>query len=150
MSRHGYIDECDMDGSQQIRWRGAVTSALRGKRGQAFLREMREALDALPEKKLIERDLVTPEGQVCAMGAVCEARGLDVSDVDPEDYEDVAATLGISEAMAREIAYENDEHYWPEDSDMRRWDWMSRWVDRHLRTDEGGEADEHEPEHAHP
>ena len=55
MSRSGYhdgIDQWDL-----IRWRGAVASAIRGKRGQAFLREMLDALDALPEPKLIAHDL---------------------------------------------------------------------------------------------
>lgn len=37
MSRSGYTDEDDI--WAMIRWRGAVTSAIRGKRGQQALRE---------------------------------------------------------------------------------------------------------------
>jgi hypothetical protein len=46
MSRSGYSD--DHSEWDLIRWRGAVASAIRGKRGQAFLRELLVALDAMP------------------------------------------------------------------------------------------------------
>ena len=64
MSRSGYSDDCS--GRELNLWRGAVESAIRGKRGQAFLREMLVALDAMPEKRLIAGELVTPTGEVCA------------------------------------------------------------------------------------
>lgn len=48
MSRSGYSN----DGENIAMWRGQVASAIRGKRGQAFLRELVEALDAMPEKRL--------------------------------------------------------------------------------------------------
>ena len=110
MSRSGYIDDLD-DQWQYIRWRGAVASAFNGRRGQAFLKEMLAALDALPEKVLIAHELqdTTYSGQVCAMGAVGKARGVDMEKLDPEDKETVAGTFGIADAMAAEIAYENDE-----------------------------------------
>ena len=57
MSRSGYVDGDD-DQWASIRYRGAVKSAIRGRRGQAFLREMLAALDAMPEKRLIAGDLV--------------------------------------------------------------------------------------------
>ena len=38
MSRSGYSD--DLDNWDLIRWRGQVSSAIRGKRGQGFLREL--------------------------------------------------------------------------------------------------------------
>ena len=71
MSRSGYIDDFD-DQWSLICWRGAVKSAIRGKRGQSFLRELRDALDAMPIKKLISDDLVR-DGEVCAIGAVADA-----------------------------------------------------------------------------
>ena len=52
MSRSGYSDDCENLGL----WRGAVEKSIKGKRGQAFLKEMLVALDSLPEKKLIEND----------------------------------------------------------------------------------------------
>ena len=45
MSRSGYSDDCDT--WPLICWRGAVASALRGRRGQQFLIELRDALDAI-------------------------------------------------------------------------------------------------------
>lgn len=61
MSRSGYSEDYDGDHWDLIRWRGAVASSIRGKRGQAFLREALAALDAMPEKKLITGDLIAFE-----------------------------------------------------------------------------------------
>lgn len=83
MSRSGYTD--DGDNWELIKWRGQVASAIRGKRGQAFLRELRDALDALPEKKLCYHELQRKDGACCAIGAVGRARGIDMTDLDPED-----------------------------------------------------------------
>lgn len=120
MSRSGYSDDWDI-GSEwaMIRGRGAVTSAFRGKRGQAFLKEMLAALDALPEKKLIANVLEAESGAVCAIGAVGKARGLDMGKLDPEDYDTVAGTFGIATAMAREIVYMNDDCYDRETPEQR-------------------------------
>ena len=108
MSRSGYTDDDD-DPLATGRWRAQVRSAIRGKRGQAFLRELIAALDAMPEKALITEELVTADGNVCAIGAVCKARGIDVSHVDYYSPEDIAANVGIASQMVAEIEYENDE-----------------------------------------
>jgi len=129
MSRSGYSDSCE--GWELIRWRGAVASALRGERGQAFLREMIVALDALPEKRLVENALQEDGGGVCAMGAVGLKRGIHMDDVDPEDRHQVADTFGIAPALAAEIAYENDE-YW-RDTPEKRWQRMRDWAEKHLK-----------------
>lgn len=108
MSRSGYNDNCD----HYELWRQAVSRALNGKRGQAFLRELLRELDELPEKQLAAGGLVRSEG-FCAMGVVAVARDLDVEDIDDGandgDQREVAYALGISEAMAKEIADVNDE-----------------------------------------
>lgn len=108
MSRSGYND--DIDPWALIRWRGAVASAMRGRKGQAFLKEMLAALDALPKKELIARKLEC-EGEVCALGALGKARGIDMAVIDPECPEQIAGTFGIADAMAREIMFENDEDF---------------------------------------
>ena len=72
MSRSGYSDDCN--GWDLIRWRGAVTSAIRGKRGRALLLELRDALDAMPEKALIAHDLVNSTGQFCSGMALSSSR----------------------------------------------------------------------------
>lgn len=123
MSRSGYVDDSD-NNWDLIRWRGAVKSAIRGKRGQAFLREMLAALDALPKPELIAADLER-DGEVCALGAVGKRRGLDMSEIDPEDRETVAAEFGIPHVLACEIMYENDEcgrgEKWSRYERMRKW-----------------------------
>jgi hypothetical protein len=109
MSRSGYTDDYDLgDGSINL-WRGAVKSAFKGKRGQTFLREMLAALDGLTDKALILNDLATEDG-VCAIGAVGAARGIDMSKINPEDSDAIAATFGIARAMACEIMYMNDDY----------------------------------------
>jgi hypothetical protein len=49
---------------------------MRGKRRQAALKEMLQALDARPEKRLIAEDLEDSSGNVCALGALGKARGI--------------------------------------------------------------------------
>ena len=125
MSRSGLSDDGE-DNWSFIRWRGAVKSAIKGRRGQAFLREMLAALDALPEHKLIRNDLEKGES-VCALGAVGKARGIDMSGVDPEDCEQVAPLFGIPDALTREIVWMNDEAFW-RDTPEERWTKMRAWV----------------------
>ncbi len=140
MSRSGYSD--DWDGSQwdMICWRGAVTSAIKGSRGQAFLKEMLAAMDAMPEKRLIAHDLakprlVDPEAgtavlEVCAIGTVGAARGVDMSKLDPEDLDSVAGVFKIAPALAAEIVYMNDEFlYWSKkETPEARFIRMRQWI----------------------
>ena len=133
MSRSGYSD--DLETWSLIRWRGAVASAIRGARGQAFLREMLAALDAMPDRRLIA-DRLAAEGEVCAIGAVGRARGVDMTDLDPHERDEVAAAFGIAEALAAEIVYENDERGWRETPEAR-WQRMRSWVVKHLAAPTG-------------
>lgn len=136
MSRSGYSDDCD--GWPLIRWRGAVTQAIRGRRGQAMLRELVLALDALPERHLASGSLVTAEGEYCALGALGRARGMDLASVDSGDREAVARAFGVAEALAAEVMYLNDEGVMDEQrainfevsGPMRRWESHTqlRWV----------------------
>ena len=131
MSRSGYVDDCDSDetGRQNLWWAN-VKRSMQSKRGQAFFREMASALDAMPVKELIADEIVQ-DGSVCAIGAVAVARKLDVSDLDPEDAEAVAKAFRISEPMAREIVYANDE-WGPSETPSKRWVRMRKWVDDQL------------------
>ena len=138
MSRSGYCDDID-DQWMHIRWRGAVSSAIRGKRGQAFLAEMAEAMDALPEKKLVSMELEA-NGSVCAIGAVGKARGVDMSKLDPEDYSRVAYTFGISDALAQEIVFMNDEAGFYKETEEQRFERMRSWVASNLRKPAEGAA----------
>ena len=137
MSRSGYSEDCDNDWGA-ICWRGAVASAIKGRRGQAFLKEMLCALDALPEHKLVAENLEA-DGAVCAIGAVGRGRGIDMSKIDPEDKESVAATFGVAPALAAEIAYINDEAacgYWrAEETPEARFIRVRKWVESQVRGD---------------
>jgi len=126
MSRSGYSEDCD--GRELTMWRGAVNSAITGRRGQAFLREMLAAMDAMPVKRLIAHDLVK-DGEVCAIGSVAVARGVDVSDLDPENSEGIAEHMGIADAMVREIAFINDnDHETPEQRFQRVYLWVKEQI----------------------
>lgn len=130
MSRSGYSEDID-DNWSLIRWRGAVASAIRGSRGQAFLTEMLAAMDALPEPKLVQGDLEA-DGMVCAIGSVGRARNIDMSKVDPEDYEAVARLFGISRALAQEIMWMNDDAFWRQTPEAR-FVAMRGWIVKNLR-----------------
>lgn len=106
MSRSGYSNDCENLGL----WRQAVARAIHGKRGQSFLREMADALDAMPVKELIAGDVVRNDNGVCAIGSVALARKLDVTEIDIYDGESVGKSFGVARALACEIAWENDEN----------------------------------------
>jgi hypothetical protein len=128
MSRSGYSEDCW--GAEYICWRGAVASAIRGKRGQAFLYEMLQAMAALPEPKLIDGYL-EHEGAVCAIGSVGRARGIDMSGIDVEDRNQVAKLFGIAPALAAEVVYMNDEATYSETPEQR-FQRMRSWAERCL------------------
>lgn len=128
MSRSGYSDDCD---NLEL-YRAAVDRAMSGKRGQAFLRELANALDSMPEKSLIAGELVSESGAVCAIGAVCKARALDVSHIDYEDPYSVAMAIGVARSMAAEIAYMNDEYEPRPEESAKRWERMRKWVQENI------------------
>ena len=140
MSRSGLIEGDDCDPLDLGRWQAAVRSAIRGKRGQAFLRETLTVLDAMPVKRLVANDWDQPVGGLpfaptggdcCALGAVGRARNFDMTSFDPDDdlcVEEIAENFDIAIAMAREMVWVNDEggpwHETPE----ARWQRMRKWV----------------------
>lgn len=148
MSRSGYCDSYGDDNPWDlIRYRGAVESAFRGRRGQAFLREMLAALDALPEKRLITEELAerareTDPVQVCAIGSVGLYRGIDMSPLDPYDASSIAGVFGIAESMAREIVYMNDEGSWKSETPEQRFERMRAWIIGKIKDGEGAISDQ--------
>jgi hypothetical protein len=112
VSRSGYTDDND-DPLAHGRWRQAVKRSLEGKRGQALLRELVEALDAMPDKRLYPGSFATAEGEFCTLGVLGAKRGTKMDDLGDEDYCDtdlVGQRFGIAPAMAAEIMYMNDEY----------------------------------------
>lgn len=130
MSRSGYTVDCE-DDLRYGRWRAQVASAIRGERGQAFLRDLLAALEAMPEKELIADDLEA-DGEVCAIGALGRARGIDMGELDPEDPDQIAAAFNIASQLAQEIAFENDEQCGGMDS-ANRWIAMRDWAKAHIK-----------------
>ena len=133
MSRSGYMEGgCDSQEEQWalIRWRGAVNSAMTGKRGQQLLIELRDGMDAMAEKKLIA-DHIEKDGCFCALGVVGKNRGMDLSSINPHEAGQVSSAFNIAQAMAREIVYMNDEH-WDLETDEERWLRVRGWVQHNI------------------
>lgn len=105
-----------------------VASAARGQRGQRLFREMLAALDAMPEKALVAGELATNDGDVCALGALGVARGIDMGKIDPEDPAQVGEAFDIADCLAQEIVYMNDEWGDYGETPEQRWARMRKWV----------------------
>ena len=145
MSRHGYTDDCD-DNWANIRWRGQVASAIRGKRGQTFLKELEVALLALPHKRLC-LGVLSNGDDVCALGAVAVQReikkganSLDeamqkIKQADPSelDAEDTAAEMGIATQLAQEIMFINDEWGYHGMAPEQRYNEVLSWVRKQIQ-----------------
>ena len=127
MSRSGYSDDYDNVGL----WRQAVKRATVGYRGQHLLKKLRDALDAMPVKRLIADAIKDESGDVCALGA------LDPH-VPEECYysEELAQRFGIARALAAEIVYMNDEYpMFVTETPEERWTRMRAWVDKQIVPD---------------
>lgn len=148
MSRSGLSEDVENDW-EFIKWRGQVASAIRGKRGQAFIRELIEALDAMPEKELIIQRLVAPpedrmidgmrvdgdliaENAVCALGSVGVRRRVELETLDPYDHAKLAAVFDIAVPLVCEIEWLNDQAGDWRESGHARWRRMREWAVSHL------------------
>lgn len=121
MSRSGYTDHID-DPLAYGRWRQAVNRALNGKRGQALLRDLIEALDSMEDKRLYPGSFATADGEFCTLGVLGAHRGTNMDDLGDEDECDpelVGQRFGIAQSMAAEIMYMNDEYA------VDEWKWIT-------------------------
>jgi hypothetical protein len=148
MSRSGYSDEYENIGL----YRQAVAKASDGKRGQKFFQELIEALDSMPEKKLIAMaddcsNAVAAKGSVCALGALGLKKGFAIEDLANKSAVQLFLnSLDIAQSLQNETVYMNDEvfslwFYWRGDSetvrtefgefknsDAGRWQFMRAWA----------------------
>ncbi len=120
------IPEGELDSTEAVlaygRQVSAFNRAVRGRAGQRALRMLRDALLALPEKKLCD-EVLSDGTNVCALGALCayehgKANNLGWAEataefdaVDSEgwiaDY--VRDRFGMAVALSRDIMWNNDQ-----------------------------------------
>lgn len=142
MSRSGYVELHEMEPGQYAMFRGQVASAVRGRRGQRFIRDLADALDAMPDKLLAGHFVFEAcSGLRCALGVALQARGVPVPERaaevwDPDDWgadatRAVAEALDIHPVLAAEVVFLNDEAAAP--TPRGRWRFMRDWCARHLR-----------------
>lgn len=167
MSRFDDGDESDIP---YALWHANVERALKGKRGQQALREMRDALLALPEKKLIEGALCDVSYDdndkpvavgFCAVGALAFFKrvkaGEPIDDVleslkqIPDDYDNEEKTIdegrrmGLVNCLAYEFAQVNDDglDQWRDTiTDEERYTRYLAWVESKLAPATSGNVGE--------
>jgi hypothetical protein len=67
--------DCDYDYEDEYaelhrgRWDWNLEQATKGRKGQQALRQLEAALLAMPQHRLVDSELATPAGEVCAVGA---------------------------------------------------------------------------------
>lgn len=134
MARFYSEEDEDFPGQAEL-WQANCERSLKGKKGQASLRDLEAALLALPSPRLIAGELQNKAGEVCAIGALAKfkghecpivAYGLDEfgdTEIDPIDVEsatiDLAKTLGVPRMVAIAVAAENDAAWVKLDSEQR-------------------------------
>lgn len=85
--------------------------ACRSKRGQRVLREVVEALLALPQRRLIANAIKEPSGEVCAVGAVAQYKGVDLGEYREGDQEDtiqIGESIGMGRMIPWHLGFMND------------------------------------------
>ncbi len=146
MSR--FSDDFDEDFyNQQALYAQATKNALAGKRGQAALKELAEALLALPEKKLLEGQLYNEKDEVCAVGAMAVHRKMKkgmtraeaVAELSKKYGDDCHSTIdcgmadvGLLGCLAAEFAYINDEEACASTPE-ERYEIVLKWVREQIK-----------------
>lgn len=129
-------------------WQANLERHMKGAKGQAVLRELRDALLALPEKKLIRDRLADEQGHVCTVGALAAHRGKPLAELaelvkpDPKwgDYDEweceertmqLGREIGLKEVMAVTLAARNDDVWMSpsNETDEQRYERVLAWVE---------------------
>lgn len=145
MSRFGGDGDENFEGQYWL-WERAQFRCFNGRAGQQILHDLRDALLALPEKKLIRTRLADETGAVCALGALAASKGFSLDELarlipadlwdewlEEQQTLDVALQVGVKPTMAVAIAYANDVEFRDVDeSDEERYARMLRWVEARL------------------
>lgn len=132
MSRISYNDEEDYPGQFGL-WQANCIRSIQGKQGQEELRALRDALLALPEKRLIHGSLDDEDGGVCAIGAYAKHKGLDLKAFDAESETDkVGVAAGMPPLVAWRVVEINDMELDRKVTPAQRYTEMLAWVERQL------------------
>jgi len=132
-------------------WSANVQRHLKGAKGQAILRELRDALLALPKKKLINGRLADEQGCVCTVGALAAHRGVSLKElaeiikpderwgeIDAWEAEvrtmDLGRRIGLKEVMAVTLAARNDDVWLApvDETDEQRYIRVLAWVESQI------------------
>ena len=126
--RINYSDEEDFPGQFDL-WQSNCDRSLRGRQGQEELKQLRAALLALSDKRLIHGSLVDEEGCVCAIGAYAKQKGLDLSSFDSYSYTDeVGIEGGMPPLVAWKVVEMNDLEF-DDVTPEQRYEKMLAWVE---------------------
>jgi hypothetical protein len=138
---HYYDDDYWSDPPQEGLAAGALCSAIRGKRGQRFIRDLVQALDALPLPELAAGALEDEEtGCCCAFGAVRRFRGAHAvplwfhpmeEDMTPGN---LAEPFNVSKTLAWAVVQANEDGMTGNNQSTRRFRWkrVRDWAVRQL------------------
>ena len=127
--RISYSDDEDYGGQFEL-WQANCQRSLRGKAGQRELRFLRDALLAMPVKRLI-RGALEHDGDVCAIACYGRAKGLDLM----EFGEYASAAVGVAGGMPRLVAWktvEMNDIELDRETPEERYRKMLAWVERQL------------------
>lgn len=142
----GYYEGDDGDGPD-YNWEGlqaaTLSRAVAGKRGQRLLRELAAELDAMPHKRLVAGSFQRTDGEVCTLGVLGRARGLDMSElnriakfIDEDDdgcealgelNNKAAAAFDVAKTLVADIMWRNDLNRRSETPEQR-WTRMRGWI----------------------
>jgi hypothetical protein len=144
-------DDYDEDyANQGLLWWANIDRHIKGAKGQAVLREIRDILQAMPEKVLITSRLADEKGHVCAVGAVALARRVakgesrddvlrDLAARIPEDDNymgaHITASLGVQVGLKYGLAWalgNANDAYW-KDTPEERYERVLAWVEKNIQ-----------------
>jgi hypothetical protein len=141
MSRSGYSDDCDY---LELYRGNNVYRSMRSKAGQARLRELRDALLAMPVKAL-EADIfvggTSDAPKVCALGAwalakcggdVAAARALVPNEADDYETADALKAHDWPRLVVHDAIFWNDEAAWNVQTAEQRYAYVLRRVEEQI------------------
>lgn len=151
MSRFDFDGDGEEYPGEYALFEANIDRALAGKRGQAILREMKAALEALPHKRLCQGRLAD-DGEVCVLGALCVKRLRDTgltfeeavekaereyAEMDAQALADTAGSrMKLGFHLAWKTMYANDElgeNYKSKTTPEKRFENVMNWINSNLK-----------------